>query len=75
MQRLLIDGKKTLSGSINISGSKNSSLPILAATILNKNSTIKNIPFVNDVFTMIKLLKFVGLKCKLSKKKKISRSY
>ena len=70
MQRLLIDGKKTLSGSINISGSKNSSLPILAATILNKNSTIKNIPFVNDVFTMIKLLKFVGLKCKLSKKKK-----
>ncbi len=70
MQRLLIDGKKILSGSINISGSKNSSLPILAATILNKNTTIKNIPFVNDVFTMIKLLKFVGLKCKLSKKKK-----
>ena len=75
MQRLLIDGKKILSGSINISGSKNSSLPILAATILNKNTTIKNIPFVNDVFTMIKLLKFVGLKCKLSKKKKVSTSY
>ena len=70
MQRLLIDGKKILSGSINISGSKNSSLPILAAAILNKNTIIKNIPFVNDVFTMIKLLNFVGLKCKLSKKKK-----
>ena len=69
MQKLLIDGKKILSGSINISGSKNSTLPILAATILNKHTIIKNIPFVNDIFTMLNLLKFVGLKYKLSKKK------
>ena len=45
MQRLLIDGKKILSGSITISGSKNATLPILAATILNKKTTISNIPF------------------------------
>ena len=70
MQRLLIDGKKILSGSITISGSKNATLPILAATILNKNTTISNIPFVNDIFTMIKLLKSIGLRYKLSKKKK-----
>ncbi len=69
MQKLLIDGKKTLSGSINISGSKNSALPILAATILNNQTTIQNIPFVNDIFTMLDLLKFIGLKYKLSKKK------
>ena len=69
MQKLLIDGKKILSGSINISGSKNSTLPILAATILNKHTIIKNIPFVNDIFTMLNLLKFIGLKYKLSKKK------
>ena len=69
MQKLLIEGKKTLSGSINISGSKNSALPILAATIFNKHTTIKNIPFVNDIFTMLNLLKFIGLKYKLSKKK------
>ena len=75
MQRLLIDGKKILSGSITISGSKNATLPILAATILNKNTTISNIPFVNDIFTMIELLKSIGLRYKLSKKKKISRSY
>ena len=75
MQKLLIDGKKILSGSINISGSKNSTLPILAATILNKHTIIKNIPFVNDIFTMLNLLKFVGLKYKLSKKKKFSRSF
>ena len=69
MQKLIIDGKKILSGSIKISGSKNSSLPILAATILNNNTTIKNIPFVNDIITMLNLLKFIGLKYKISKKK------
>ncbi len=69
MQKLLIDGKKILSGNINISGSKNSALPILAATILNNHTTIKNIPLVNDILTMLNLLKFIGLKYKLSKKK------
>ena len=59
MQKLLIDGKKTLSGNIVISGSKNATLPILAATILNKETIIKNIPFVNDIFTMVDLLKFI----------------
>ena len=71
MQKLLIDGKKILSGSINISGSKNSTLPILAATILNKHTIIKNVPFVNDIFTMLNLLKFVGLEYNLSKKKNL----
>ena len=71
MQKLLLDGKKTLSGSINISGSKNSTLPILAATILNNHTTIKNVPYVNDILTMLNLLKFIGLKYKLSKKKNL----
>ncbi len=69
MQKLVIDGKNILSGSIKISGSKNSALPILAASILNKKTTIKNIPYVNDILTMLNLLKFIGLKYKLSKKK------
>ena len=71
MQKLIIDGKKTLSGSINISGSKNSALPILAATILNNHTIIRNIPFVNDILTMLNLLKFIGLKCKISKNKNL----
>tara|TARA_A100001011_G_scaffold382963_1_gene453562 strand:+ start:877 stop:2130 length:1254 start_codon:yes stop_codon:yes gene_type:complete len=71
MQKLLIDGKKILSGNISISGSKNATLPILAATILNNYSIIKNVPLVNDIFTMIELLKFIGLQCKISKKKKL----
>ena len=70
MRKLLIEGKKTLSGSIEISGSKNSTLPILAATILNNKTVIKNIPYVNDVFTMVDLLKFIGLKCHFLKKQK-----
>ena len=71
MQKLIIKGKKTLSGSIKISGSKNATLPILAATILtNKSIILKNIPFVQDVYTMINLLKFIGLSVEVSKKKK-----
>ena len=69
MQKLLIDGKNILSGRISISGSKNATLPILAATILNNKTIITNIPLVNDIFTMLDLLKFIGLEYKLSKKK------
>ena len=69
MQKLIIKGKKKLSGSINISGSKNATLPILAATLLtDKNLTLKNIPFVQDVYTMINLLKFIGVNIIISKK-------
>ena len=60
-----------MSGNIKISGSKNATLPILAATILNKKTIIKNIPSVSDIFTMLELLKFIGLNFKISKKKKI----
>ena len=71
MQKLIIKGKKKLSGSINISGSKNATLPILAGALLtNKIITLKNIPLVQDVYTMINLLKFIGLNIKISKKSK-----
>jgi UDP-N-acetylglucosamine 1-carboxyvinyltransferase len=70
MQKLIIKGKKMLSGSITISGSKNATLPILAATILtDKRVILKNIPLVQDVYTMINLLKFIGLDIEISKKK------
>jgi len=70
MQKLIIKGKKKLLGSINISGSKNATLPILASALLsNKDITLKNIPLVQDVYTMINLLKFIGLNIQISKKK------
>ena len=69
MQKLIIKGKKKLSGSINISGSKNATLPILAAALLvDKTIFLKNIPLVQDVYTMINLLKFIGLNIEISKK-------
>ena len=70
MQKLLIKGKKYLNGSIPISGSKNATLPILAASILANNAKLKNVPLVKDIFTMIDLLKFIGIKIKVSTKKK-----
>jgi UDP-N-acetylglucosamine 1-carboxyvinyltransferase len=71
MQKLTIVGGKKLNGSITISGSKNATLPILAASILSKNKiVIQNIPLVKDVETMIDLLSLLGSKVKLTKKKK-----
>ena len=67
MQKLLINGKKILSGKIPISGSKNSTLPILAATILANKIKLTNVPLVKDIFTMVKLLKFIGLKINIKK--------
>ena len=71
MQKLLINGKKELFGKISISGSKNATLPILAATILSNQVKLTNIPLVRDIFTMVDLLKFIGLKTNILKKKNI----
>jgi len=68
MQKLIIKGKRYLNGKILISGSKNATLPILAACILSKSIKLHNIPFVRDIFTMIELLEFIGLKIKIFKK-------
>ena len=69
MQKLLINGKKQISGKIPISGSKNATLPILAASILSQDIKLLNVPLVKDIFTMIELLRFIGLKIKINKNK------
>ena len=71
MQKLLIKGKKELKGNINISGSKNATLPILASTILASEVRLLNVPFVKDIFTMLELLKFIGIKVKMKRNKNI----
>ena len=70
MQKLLIKGKRDLSGNILISGSKNATLPILAASILANEVKLENIPLVKDIFTMIDLLKFIGINIKINKNEK-----
>ena len=71
MRKLLIKGKKELSGSISISGSKNATLPILAAAILANDVKLLNVPLVKDIFTMLDLLKFIGIRVKVENNKRI----
>jgi len=71
MQRLEIKGGRKISGTVEISGSKNATLPILASTILtNKKILISNVPIVRDVETMVVLLNTIGSNIKFDKKVK-----
>ena len=72
MQKLEVFGAKRLTGQINISGSKNASLPILAASLLStKKIYLNNLPNVKDIKTMINLLQSLGSVIKFNRKKLI----
>ena len=61
MDKFLIKGGKPLSGTVAISGAKNSALPVMAATLLTAEPvTLHNIPKVRDLITMSKLLAFMS---------------
>ncbi|HEY3645722.1 MAG TPA: UDP-N-acetylglucosamine 1-carboxyvinyltransferase [Gammaproteobacteria bacterium] len=62
MDKLLINGGRKLEGEIRISGAKNATLPIIAATLLaDTPSHIANVPHLHDVTTMIELLGRMGV--------------
>ena len=68
MDRLKIKGNSDLYGSINIPGSKNAALPILVASILNKNNfKITNLPNLKDIESMLSLLENFGVLVKKNK--------
>lgn len=68
MQKLEVFGANKLKGQIKISGSKNASLPILAATLLSKKKVyLKNLPRVKDIETMVSLLQSLGSKINFNK--------
>ena len=72
MQKLEVFGANRLKGQIKISGSKNASLPILAASLLsNKKIILKNLPKVRDIETMLTLLKSLGSKIKFNQNRTI----
>jgi UDP-N-acetylglucosamine 1-carboxyvinyltransferase len=76
MQKLEVFGGKSLKGTIKISGSKNASLPILAASLISKKRIqIKNLPRVNDVKTMINLLESLGSIIKYKKNEILINNY
>jgi UDP-N-acetylglucosamine 1-carboxyvinyltransferase len=69
VDKLLIKGGIQLNGEITISGAKNASLPILAATLLaSEPVTISNVPHLNDVTTTITLLQSMGVQVTIDDK-------
>ncbi len=61
MDKLVIEGNRPLRGEVKISGSKNATLPVLAATLLtDETCVIRNVPRLRDTLTMLKLLKSLG---------------
>ena len=74
MDKFLINGPCRIKGLVNIQGSKNAALPILASTLLfDKPVVIENLPRVKDIDTMLNLLKSLGSKIKLYSNKKTVR--
>jgi UDP-N-acetylglucosamine 1-carboxyvinyltransferase len=62
MDKFIIEGGKSLKGEVKIKGSKNSALPILAATLLCEDEfVIDNVPQLRDIFTMKRVLEILGV--------------
>ena len=62
MQKLIIQGGIPLSGEVRISGAKNAALPILCASLLTEETLfVENVPYLNDVTTMLSLLRQMGI--------------
>jgi len=65
MEKFIIEGGYKLKGEVQISGSKNSALPIIAASVMGEGKTIlHNIPDLKDVQTILKILNYMGAKTK-----------
>lgn len=66
MSKLLIDGGRILGGEAKVQGSKNSALPILAASLLSKGESVFfGCPMLSDVDSSIRILRYLG--CKVSR--------
>ncbi|CAD5375632.1 UDP-N-acetylglucosamine 1-carboxyvinyltransferase [Pseudomonas sp. OF001] len=69
MDKLIITGGAPLDGEIRISGAKNSALPILAATLLaDEPVTVRNLPHLHDITTMIELFGRMGVQPVINEK-------
>lgn len=67
MDKIYVRGGNPLSGSIRVSGSKNSSLPLMAACLLVKGkTTLHNVPDIRDIHTMAEMLREIGAEVRFS---------
>lgn len=63
MKKLIINGQKTLSGVLNVSGAKNSVVALIPATVLtNEKCVIRGVPNISDVRELIKIMEYLGSK-------------
>jgi UDP-N-acetylglucosamine 1-carboxyvinyltransferase len=66
MQKICVKGGKPLQGTVEISGSKNATLPVMTAALLAETpSIIQNVPYLNDIKTMADVLRKLGAAAKL----------
>lgn len=71
-ENFLIQGGKPLKGIIEVRGAKNATFPLLVATLLTKEACqISNLPLIEDVFKMLKILERMGAKIKWLKEREI----
>ncbi|MDE5556382.1 MAG: UDP-N-acetylglucosamine 1-carboxyvinyltransferase [Ruminococcus sp.] len=67
MQKLIVNGGKRLRGEVKLQGSKNSSLPIMAATVLcNSECVLNNCPELTDIYAAARILNGLGCRCRFS---------
>jgi UDP-N-acetylglucosamine 1-carboxyvinyltransferase len=71
MDYLQIRGGQQLKGDVIIDGAKNAALPLIASVILSdREVTIKNLPLVSDIYTMVQLLEKLGATCNIDEDSK-----
>jgi len=73
MDKFVINGGKKLTGTIKTDGSKNAALPIIAGALLIKTgeTVIKNVPPLRDIYTIIKVLEYLGAKVSYDPKSEV----
>lgn len=68
--KMVIEGGHRLSGEVSISGAKNAALPLLAATLLtDEECVIENVPNIDDIHTMVALLRNLGATVKVEERR------
>lgn len=71
-EKFIIQGGKPLEGEIEVRGSKNSAGPVLIASLLTKEECIiDNLPLVKDIFTILEVLKSIGVKVEWQGERKV----
>jgi UDP-N-acetylglucosamine 1-carboxyvinyltransferase len=67
LDKMFVNGGTPLNGTITASGSKNSTLAIMAAALLAKGRTVlTNVPRIGDIYTMVEMLRSLGAKCEIN---------